>query len=67
MKNEAKHRIRYDVFISEPVFSENFTTNDYLCRGVLKENRRHCGVGGVFGSRTKGVLRPYYRPEKGNG
>ena len=37
MKNKAKHRIRYYDLISNPVFSENFTQNDYLCRGVFKK------------------------------
>jgi hypothetical protein len=59
MKNEAEHRIRYDVFVSDPVFSENFHKKDYLCRGVLKENRRLCGVGSVFSIRTRSVLRSY--------
>lgn len=60
MKNEAKHRIRYYVFVFEPVFSENFTKNDYLCRGVLKENRRSLEIGKVFGSRTKVFPYPYF-------
>lgn len=67
MKNKAKYRIKYYVSVFYPVFSENFHKKDYLCRGVLKENRRLCGVGGVFGIRMKSVLRLYSRSEKGNG
>lgn len=52
---------------SIPSFLKTSTKKDYLCRGVLKENRRLCGVGGVFGIRMKSVLRLYSRSEKGNG
>lgn len=50
----------------DPSFSENFTRNDYFCRGVLQEKRRFFEVGGVFGGWPKGTLRLYSRPEKGN-
>lgn len=40
MKNKAEHRIRYYVITSETVFSRNSAKNDYLCRELLRENRR---------------------------
>ena len=54
MKNKAKHRIRYYAITSGAVFSRNSAKNDYLCRELLRENRRSLKCRTVFQERKQG-------------
>ena len=54
MKNKAEHRIRYYAITSGAVFSRNSAKNDYLCRELLRENRRSLKCRTVFQERKQG-------------